>query len=111
MSMDETTNTYSELLHYLGHGCALFDPDPCGDYDRVRPGDVGYIRTGKFHRAFNVFFPKDDSINELGVPEGHQPLVFNGRHISTSTALSPGAMHSENVKVRGLVINMSLCAR
>ncbi|KAH9003549.1 hypothetical protein EDB86DRAFT_2799017 [Lactarius hatsudake] len=67
-------NTYRDQLASLYHGHALWVPDPSELYDRVRVGDVGYVKQGHFLRMFNVLLPANDGAQEYGVPEGFVPL-------------------------------------
>ena len=60
---------------YPGFGHALWDPEPTNTDRPVQVGDVGFIRTGKFHRLFNALLPADDPSHEFGVPEDHEPLA------------------------------------
>lgn len=53
---------YAFELMKAGFGYPLFEPDPHGDYDRVRTGDVGINFEGKFIRLFNVFYEKAHDI-------------------------------------------------
>jgi hypothetical protein len=41
-------------IRYPDHGHALWEPDPDGLYEAVEVGDVGFIRSGYFHRLFNA---------------------------------------------------------
>ena len=47
-------------IRYPDHGHALWDPDPGGLYNFVEIGDVGFIRSGYFHRLFNALLPPSD---------------------------------------------------
>ena len=71
-------------IKYPSYGHALWEPRPRKPDRPVQVGDVGFIRTGKFHRLFNALLPADDPSHELGVPEYHQPLVPNlSDHLDT----------------------------
>ena len=96
--------TYAQLLLPLGHGYALFDPDPCGQYDRVRPGDVGYISKGRFYRAFNVFHSARDPINARGVPDGFKELK---KEIGRRAPLYNNKFFSRDVNILGFEIGAS----
>ncbi len=67
-------DTYRDQLMNLGHGHALWVPDPCGLYDRVQVGDVGYVKQGHFLPMFNALLPANDPTQAYGVPEGFVPL-------------------------------------
>jgi len=53
-------DTYRDQLASLYHGRAPWMPDPAGLYDRVRVGDVGYVKQGNFLRMFSALLPVDD---------------------------------------------------
>jgi hypothetical protein len=66
-------NLFPHLLADLGHGYALWCPEPCY-YDEVRVGDVGYLSKGRFHRLFNCTLSADHPLNAtFGVPEDFTP--------------------------------------
>ncbi len=67
-------DTYRDQLASLYHGHALWVPDPAGLYDRVRVGDIGYVKQGHFDRMFNTLLPANDPTQVYGVPEGFVPL-------------------------------------
>ena len=65
---------YREQLENLRHGHALWEPSPAGLYDRVRVGDVGFVRSGHFMRLFNALLPADDPNQGYEVPTNFVPL-------------------------------------
>ena len=67
-------DTYREQLGNLYHGHALWEPSPAGLYDRVRIGDVGFVRSGHFMRLFNALLPADDPSQGYEVPANFVPL-------------------------------------
>ncbi|KAH9057207.1 hypothetical protein EDB87DRAFT_1565573 [Lactarius vividus] len=67
-------DTYRDQLASLYYGHALWVPDPSELYDRVRVGDVGYVKQGHFLRMFNALLPANDDAQEYGVPDGFVPL-------------------------------------
>ena len=78
------SDIYAFELSKVGHGYPLYEPDPCGDYDRVRTGDVGHIVEGKFIRHFNIFYEETHGIydqyrNKLQFPDGFAVLKDQGR--------------------------------
>ncbi|KAI5118155.1 hypothetical protein M0805_000534 [Coniferiporia weirii] len=85
-------DVYAHQLFSLNHGYGLYEPDPGGQYDRVRVGDVGYVLYGGFQRLFNIFADEDDPVNHLGVPENFEPLPSASRATFRRTPLMPGAM-------------------
>lgn len=93
---------YAQQLHCLGHGFALYEPDPAGKYDEVRVGDVGYVLYGNFHRLFNILHDEDDeSVHRMGVPEGFEPLAAELRETYKRTPLPSGVMCSSTVRHAG----------
>ena len=67
---------YRDQLTSLFHGHALWEPGPItSTYEHVSIGDVGYVRTGRFVRMFNVLLPWDDPVNnKLGRLEPYEML-------------------------------------
>lgn len=92
---------YSHHLLCLGHGLALYEPDPAGEYDEIRIGDVGHTENGAFHRLFNITYPEDHVINERGVPEGFEPLTLTDDKMYKRNPLPAGAMCSGTVSQQG----------
>lgn len=93
----------SELLG-LDHGLPLYDPDPAGEYDKVRIFDVGYVdsRFGRFHRIFNAALTKEHEVNrQHGTPAGFEPFQPRVPATYNGTALPAGPMHSSHVQVIG----------
>lgn len=90
-------DTYRDQLANLYRGHALWDPDPAGLYDRVRVGDVGFVRKGHFLRMFNAFLPANHPTQVYGVPEGFAPL--NTGSNTRMRNLSSGDYCSQTVRV------------
>ena len=67
-------DVYAEQLYTAREGLALYEPDPGGQYDRVRVGDVGFLQEGFFNRMFNIFVDKEDPTNQGSVPENFSPI-------------------------------------
>jgi hypothetical protein len=66
------------VMKFPAYGHALWEPDHGNLYPAVKVGDVGYIREGKFRRLFNVLLPaEDESHEDFGVPEYHEPLTVS----------------------------------
>ena len=99
---------YSQSLLCLGHGLALYEPDPAGEYDEIRIGDVGHTENGAFHRLFNITFPDDHEINGRGVPEGFEPLSLTEDKLYKRNPLPAGAMCSATVASQGGGIGATL---
>ncbi|KAJ7185557.1 hypothetical protein C8R46DRAFT_982226 [Mycena filopes] len=88
---------YSSQLSQLRHGYPLWCPEPCL-YDRVKPGDVGYLRDGYFHRLFNATLPADDPEQTLGVPPLFQPLELSPSLLyHNNKFFDPGTLRSSSV--------------
>ncbi|KAI9456373.1 hypothetical protein BJY52DRAFT_1276518, partial [Lactarius psammicola] len=95
-------DTYRDQLASLYRGRALWVPDPAGLYDRVRVGDVGYVKQGHFNRMFNALLPANDRTQTYGVPEGFAPLntgpftnirtllLFHGDYCSNTVTVDHG---------------------
>ncbi len=100
---------YAEQLYGLNKGYALYEPDPAGQYDRVRIGDVGYTQFGYFHRAFNIFAgsESDDPINTLGVPEYFEPCPDIYKRSFPRATLDPGPIFSSSICQRGAGLQLS----
>jgi hypothetical protein len=99
MPVDLPFNVYREQLFPLGHGHALWEPNPIErSYDRVSIGDVGYVLDGFFHRMFNVTLPPHDPSNQrYGVPPPpYKPLNIGPNNIHGST-LAEGPHYSNSV--------------
>ncbi len=67
--------TYAKNLWPLGHGHALWCPEPSLLFGEVRLGDVGYLRDGHFLFIFNAMRNAADPVNQRGVPEDFEPFV------------------------------------
>ncbi|KAI5121739.1 hypothetical protein M0805_009029 [Coniferiporia weirii] len=93
---------YSNKLSHLDLGYALFEPNPNGDYDMVRVGDVGYIEGGKFEKFFNAFYPADDPANDgSDIPAGFEPIRETFRRTGRLETLTPGVRQSTGVRTIG----------
>lgn len=91
---------YDIFREELANGCpayghALWEPDPGGQYDAVQVGDVGFIRRGRFHRLFNILYPKDHPThrNPALVPDDHEHLNPVSGHIITGKILTDSRQH------------------
>jgi hypothetical protein len=91
-------NIFREQLSikYSTYGHALWEPSPAKENDPVKIGDVGFIRSGKFHRLFNALLSAKDQTN---VPEHYEQLVpKHSDHISRGT-LSSNHYCSDGINV------------
>ncbi|KDQ54311.1 hypothetical protein JAAARDRAFT_135705 [Jaapia argillacea MUCL 33604] len=90
---------YRSELAILKLGHAVWDPNPNGEYERVRVGDVGYFEDGAFIVLFNVLpATESQSQSKWGFPEDFKPLVLPGRAVREKSPLVPGPYHSESVQ-------------
>ena len=91
-------NIFREQLSikYSTYGHALWEPSPAKENDPVKIGDVGFIRSGKFHRLFNALLSAEVQTN---VPEHYEQLVPKlSNHISRGT-LSSNHYCSDGINV------------
>ena len=62
---------------FPAYGYALWEPGGLHPSSRIKVGDVGFIREGRFYRLFNVLLPAEDpSHRNYGVPEYHVQLTL-----------------------------------
>ncbi|KAI5121736.1 hypothetical protein M0805_009027 [Coniferiporia weirii] len=93
---------YSNKLSHLDLGYALFEPNPNGDYDMVRVGDVGYIEGGKFEKLFNAFYPDYHLANDGAYfPASFEPIREAFRRTGHLETLTPGVRQSMGVRTIG----------
>ena len=92
-------DSYRDQLASLYHGHALWEPDPAPLYDRVRVGDVGYVKRGRFFRMFNVLLQADDDAQVYGVPEGFVQLNMGPFGNICTLNLPQGEYCSNTVRV------------
>jgi hypothetical protein len=80
------------------------EPGPTQTYKRVRLGDVGYIRRGRFHLLFSAGVPR-----ELGadVPTTFEPLDVNP---VTLGSRPPGYLRTNAVRELGVSVGGSVVA-
>lgn len=89
------------------YGYALWEPDPGEQYDAVEVGDVGFIRTGRFQRLFNVLYPKDHPShpNSDLVPDDHQQLKPVSGHIIKGKIHTDSRQHSNHFCSRHVTLD------
>uniref|UniRef100_A0A0W0G752 G domain-containing protein n=1 Tax=Moniliophthora roreri TaxID=221103 RepID=A0A0W0G752_MONRR len=96
--MDSEGQLYARLLLPLGHGYALWLPEPNGDLpveyldQGVRIGDVGIVTPdGGFDFLFNVCLPVDHPINQSrGTPDNFVHIPWNGQTYQIQNRFRPG---------------------
>ena len=89
---------YAQKLFHYNHGYALFEADPCGSYDKVRLGDVGYINeSGKFLRLFNAFSEiEGQDVDKGDLPKDFKPIDKKYRKPEKLTSIK-GPLYSIGV--------------
>ena len=104
-----THELYAKQLLDLGYGHALFEPNPGGDYDKVRVGDVGYIQMGKFMRLFNTFESVSGESNDSGLNNDAPIALLGPQFVKTSQLepLAPGVYKSKSVKHTGGIVELT----
>lgn len=84
-------------IKYPTYGHALWEPSPAKPNHPVKVGDVGFIRSGTFHRLFNALLSAED---QSKVPEHYEQLVPKfSDHIRKST-LSSNHYCSDGIGVK-----------
>ncbi|KAJ7176838.1 hypothetical protein C8R46DRAFT_45231 [Mycena filopes] len=109
---------YASQLGQLNLGYPLWCPEP-RLYDKVKPGDVGYLKDGSFHRLFNATLDADHPEQTLGVPPLFRPLELPEEPCSQNNKINhgpykyfdPGTLRSSSVSefrygvdVNGLIL-------
>lgn len=90
----------------LDHGDALWEPAPIYSYKRVKLGDVGYIRRGRFHLLFSAGCPLGSRKLGVHVPPTFEPLDV-GPVIYSQPRL-PGYLCTSSVKEAGGSVGASV---
>lgn len=85
---------------------SLREPAPIYSYDRVRLGDVGYIRSGRFHLLFSAGYPLGERRLGTDVPPTFEPLDVGP--IIPSQPRLPGCLRTSSVKETGFDLGASL---
>ena len=86
----------------------LREPAPIYSYERVKLGDVGYIRRGRFHLLFSAGCPLGSREPGVDVPLTFEPLDV-GPVIFSQPRL-PGYLSTNTVKETGTGLGVSVCA-
>jgi len=86
----------------LRHGKYPREPAPIYSYKRVKLGDVGYIRRGRFHLLFSAGRPLGSRKLSVDVPDSFQPLDTG--HIIYSESRLPGYLCTSTVKEEGAAL-------
>ena len=86
----------------------LREPAPIYSYKRVKLGDVGYTRRGRFHLLFSAGVPLGSRELGVDVPLTFEPLDV-GPTIPSQPRL-PGYLSTSTVKEAGAGLGASVCA-
>lgn len=91
---------YAKHLYHARQGTPLFGPDPRGlHYDRVRPGDIGWLKDGAFHRLFNLTLDPTNSLNDPRFRQEPRHLSNEiHRVVNERAPLSGGLMTSKSLR-------------
>ena len=98
---------YCDALYSLNEKC-LREPAPIYSYKRVKLGDVGYIRRGRFHLLFSAGCPLGSRQLGTDVPLTFEPLDV-GPVIFSQPRL-PGYLCTSTVKDTGGGLGASVSA-
>ena len=93
---------------YNGNLCSLKslrEPAPIYSYDRVKLGDVGYIRSGRFHLLFSSGCPLGERRLGIDVPPTFEPLDVGP--IIPSQPRLPGCLRTNSVRETGADLGAS----
>ena len=82
------------------------EPGPIYSYKRVRLGDVGYTRRGRFHLLFSAGVPLGTRVPGTDVPRTFEPLDI-GPIISGKTR-PPGYLRTNTVRQIGVDVGGSV---
>ena len=86
----------------------LRQPAPLSSYKRVKPGDVGHIRRGRFHLLFSAGCPLGSRQLGVDVPPTFEPLVTGP--IELDQPRLPGCLCTTTVKDTGVGLGASVSA-
>ena len=86
-------------IKYPSYGYALWEPSPANPNRPVQPGDIGFIREGRFYRIFSALLSADDPSQEFSVPEHHEPLIPTWHNHLVTVPLGRNNYCSAGVKV------------
>ena len=82
------------------------EPGPIYSYKRVRPGDVGYTRRGRFHLLFSAGVPLGTRVPGTDVPRTFEPLDIGP--IISGKARPPGYLRTNTVRQIGVDVGGSV---
>jgi len=82
------------------------EPGPIYSYRRVRLGDVGYVRRGRFHLLFSAGIPLESRAPGTDVPLSFEPL--NVGPIISGEVRPPGYLRTDTVQQIGADVGGSV---
>ena len=82
------------------------EPGPIYSYRRVRLGDVGYIRQGRFHLLFSAGIPLGSRVPGTDVPLTFEPLEIGP--IILGEVRPPGHLRTDSVRQIGADVGGSV---
>ena len=89
---------WSDIIHR--------EPSPIYSYKRVRPGDVGYTRRGRFHLLFSAGIPLGSREPGIDVPQTFEPLDIGP--IISANDRPPGYLRTNTVRQIGVDVGGSV---
>ena len=81
------------------------EPAPIYSYKRIRLGDVGYIREGRFHLLFSAGIPLGTRELGVDVPDTFEPLDVG--HFIHGKIRPPGYLRTSTVREIGADVGAS----
>ena len=82
------------------------EPGPIYSYKRVRPGDVGYTRRGRFHLLFSAGVPLGSRVPGTDVPLTFEPLDVGP--IIPGEVRPPGYLRTNTIRQIGVDVGGSV---
>ncbi len=103
-------DVYAQELWSLGHGHAMWGPEPSPAFGEVRLGDVGYLREGHFSFLFNCMCDAHDPVNKRGVPGDFEvfapPDANSIQHCPDK--ITQSELHSKNIRSLAVSVGASV---
>ena len=81
-------------------------PAPLYSYQKIKIGDIGYIRQGRFHLLFSAAMPLGNRRLGEDVPSNFEPLD-PGPIVVSDQPRRPGALHADYIELKGGMIDAS----
>ncbi|KAF9789175.1 hypothetical protein BJ322DRAFT_526146 [Thelephora terrestris] len=83
---------YEERMERLRYGHALWEPSPTSQHTRIRIGDVGFIREGRFHFMFSAALPRGNRTLGVDVPSTFVELTVRDGETQQDQPRAPGCV-------------------